>query len=531
MAAVARTTSARERKTPVPGPPPVENVPVEKSPLSTLRAVYRPRHGARRRRDGRPRQGGRGRRQGKVTVTTARRLRVASVAPPSPMRRDRDPAGIDAVPLDEVVLRGLGAGHRERLPVSLLLRVGRGGDRAGGREVVLQPEGDAVEDRLRDVRQAALARVEEDLVGRRGRRPRGRRGFGDGGFAGGGRRRGGGRRGRRGRRRGLGLARCHLDGGPRRPRGRRRPGDLDVAADRTRRGSVVRPLVDVDPDRARGGKAALLREEEAGAQEGLRVGGGSGLAAAEEVAVDLADEAQLLAKDRPGAAEAPDVLARQGRTDRGRGRVGVRGPVVRVVEVLDLDARPVVAEREPEVVVRLSRRERVRVADAAAGRDPDATEERDAHGIARIEDELRAEADLVRLVDREPAVGVAAVDVPRPVAGVGRVMESAAEDGRLPAREDAVGHGDAEPSLAVPEGISGEDRIVDRRSRRQLPAVAVETEREEPGRNGLGGHRLDQSRVARQRGRHLREGRGRHGEEHRRGEEESDPHPSHGISF
>ena len=40
MAAVARTTSARERNTPLPaGLVPVENVPVEKSPDSTAASV------------------------------------------------------------------------------------------------------------------------------------------------------------------------------------------------------------------------------------------------------------------------------------------------------------------------------------------------------------------------------------------------------------------------------------------------------------------------------------------------------------
>jgi hypothetical protein len=77
-AAVARTTSARDRNTPpAPGPAPVENVPVEKSPLdpeSTAASVYRRRGGQDQLRN-----------QGKVTVTTARRLRVASAESASPL--------------------------------------------------------------------------------------------------------------------------------------------------------------------------------------------------------------------------------------------------------------------------------------------------------------------------------------------------------------------------------------------------------------------------------------------------------------
>src|SRR5450759_2763026 len=72
----------------------------------------------------------------------------------------RDARAVDAVTFHEVVAGRFGAGPGERGVIpALLLRVGGGRDRARCGEVVLQAEGDAVQDGFRDVREAALGGV------------------------------------------------------------------------------------------------------------------------------------------------------------------------------------------------------------------------------------------------------------------------------------------------------------------------------------------------------------------------------------
>ncbi len=139
---------------------------------------------------------GSGKRDGHDGAPVARRVgRI-----PFSLDLGRDARAVDAVTFHEVIACRFGAGLCERGMIpALLLRVGGGRDRARRGEVVLQAKGDAVQDGLRDVRQAALGGVEEDLIGRRGGRP----GYGRGdGLA---RRRRDGLRSRSGRRRRHGL--------------------------------------------------------------------------------------------------------------------------------------------------------------------------------------------------------------------------------------------------------------------------------------------------------------------------------------
>ena len=97
----------------------------------------------------------------------------------------RDPIGVDAVPRHEVLLgrvRALGGDRQVRRLGARVVGVTRDDRRRV--QVVLHPQGDAVEDRLRDVRQAGAPGVELDLVARhlaarrRGSRGGGGRGLG-----------------------------------------------------------------------------------------------------------------------------------------------------------------------------------------------------------------------------------------------------------------------------------------------------------------------------------------------------------------